>query len=97
MQLENKYIKTLTGEEIPLFPKNLSKDLTETELKIYKYLFKLGPKTEIEIRNNPAFHGILDIGRALRRIRSIKDPNTKRPVYIRSVKQREGPQKWEAL
>jgi len=95
--MEEKYIVTLTGEKVPIFRKNIKKDLTPTEIRIYEFLLKLGPKTEIEIRNHPAFHKILDIGRALRRLRSIKDPVTRKPVYVRSLKQREGPQKWEAL
>lgn len=84
---------TLDSEQksIPIKRKNPSKDLHPVELKLYNYLRKIGPRTEIEIRRNPAFDTVSDIGRALRRLRSHDPP------YVEARAQREGPQKWEAV
>ena len=84
-------ITTFTGETIPIKRKNPDKDLTPTELKLYNYLRKVGPRTEIQIRKHPAFDNIADIGRALRRLRAHELP------YVDSIPQREGPQKWIAM
>jgi len=80
---------TLTGDKLPIIIKDPNKDLSVVEQKIYRFIFKLGPKTELEIRNHPGFHEILDIGRALRRMRS--------KGFVKSRKQRDGPQLWEAI
>jgi len=80
---------TLTGNKLPLIIKDPNKELSPIQIKIYKYISKIGPRTEIEIRNHPAFKEVLDIGRALRKMRE--------KGYVRSRKQREGPQLWEAI
>lgn len=79
---------TLTGEAIKILICVPKRDLSPVELKIYNFLLRLGPKTEIEIRRNPAFDDIADIGRALRRMRKMDPP------YVASRPQKEGPQKW---
>ena len=80
---------TLEGEALKVSPYNPDKDLSPVELKIYNYLFRLGPKTEIEIRRNPTFDDIADIGRALRRMRS------REKKYVDSIPGDRGkPQKW---
>jgi len=93
--LSQPHYKGFNGETIPIRKKNPTKELTPTEQKILNYL-KLGPKTEKQISIHPAFHDISDVGRALRRIRSIRDPVTNRPLYVESYSQRKGPQLWEA-
>ena len=91
----NRYYKGFNGEKIPVTKKTPTKDLTPAERKIYNFL-KLGPKTEKQISIHPAFHDISDVGRALRRMREIRDQVTNRPLYVESYSQRNGPQLWEA-
>ena len=79
---------TLEGEEIKLTVANPKKDLTPTELKIYNYLLRFGPKSEIQMRKHPALDDIADIGRALRRMRAMHPP------YVDALPAREGPQRW---
>ena len=87
--------RTLMGDVLPPNLKNPSKDLTPAQRKIYNYLRRLGPLTEKHISIQPAFHDISDVGRALRKMREIKDP-IGRPLYVESYSQRNGPQLWEA-
>ena len=82
---------TLTGDKIDLTVSNPEKDLSPVELKIYNYLLRMGPKSEVEIRRNPAFDDIADIGRALRRMRA------RSPPYVGALPHRDGPQKWLVL
>ena len=89
------YYKGFNGEKIPIAKKNPDTQLSPVELKIYNFL-KLGPKTEKQISIHPAFHDISDVGRALRRMREVRDPVTNRPLYVESYSQRKGPQLWEA-
>jgi len=88
--------RTLMGDVLPPNLKNPSKDLTPAQRKIYNYLRRLGPLTEKHISIQPAFHDISDVGRALRKMREIEDPVTRRPLYVESYSQRNGPQLWEA-
>ena len=87
--------RTLMGDVLPPNLKNPSKDLTPAQRKIYNYLRRLGPLTEKHISIQPAFHDISDVGRALRKMREIKDP-IGRPIYVESYSQRNAPQLWEA-
>ena len=89
--MSEQFVQTFTGEKIPIEKTKPDKELQPAELKIYNYLLRMGPKTEVEIRKNPAFDDIADIGRALRRMRGRKDP------YVDSVKMREGPIKWMVI
>ena len=89
------YYKGFNGEKIPIREKNPTKELTPTERKILNFL-KLGPKTEKQISIHPAFHDVSDVGRALRKMREIRDPVTDRPIYVEAYSQRNGPQLWEA-
>ena len=91
-----RYYKGFNGEKIVITKKSPNTELTPSERKIYNYLRRLGPKTEKQISIQPAFHDISDVGRALRRMREIKDPVTNRPLYVESYSQRNGPQLWEA-
>ena len=88
---------TLEGETIEILPANPKKDLSPAELKLYNYLLRMGPKTEIEIRRNPAFDNVADIGRALRRMRSRTDANGRKDPYVDSVEMRKGPIKWMVI
>ncbi len=90
-----RYYKGFNGEKIPIREKNPTKELTPTERKILNFL-KLGPKTEKQISIHPAFHDVSDVGRALRKMREIRDPISNRPIYVESYPQRKGPQLWEA-
>jgi len=80
---------TLNGDKLPVIIKDPNRDLSPIMLKIYRYISKVGPRTEIEIRSHPAFKEILDVGRALRKMRE--------KGFVRSRKQRDGPQLWEAI
>ena len=93
--MSQPYYKGFNGENIPIRKKNPTKELTSVERRIYNFL-KLGPKTEKQISIHPAFHDVSDVGRALRRMREIRDPVTERPIYVESYSQRNGPQLWEA-
>lgn len=94
--MSQPYYKGFNGETIPIRKKNPAKELTPTERKIYNYLRRLGPLTEKQISIQPAFHNISDVGRALRKMREIRDPITNRPIYVEAYSQRKGPQLWEA-
>ena len=96
MTSPQRYYNGFNGERIEIKKKNPSRELTPTQLKIYNYLKKLGPKTEKQISIHPAFHNISDIGRTLRKMREIRDPVTERPIYVEAYSQRNGPQLWEA-
>ncbi len=96
MAQKERYYKGFNGEKIPIRKKNPAKELTPTERKIYNYLRRLGPLTEKQISIQPAFHNISDVGRALRKMREIRDPVTDRPIYVEAYSQRNGPQLWEA-
>ena len=91
-----RYYKGFNGEKIEITKKSPNTQLTPAQRKIYNYLRRLGPKTEKQISIQPAFHDISDVGRALRKMREIKDPVTDRPLYVESYSQRNGPQLWEA-
>jgi len=81
---------TLEGDKLPLIIKDPNKELSPVQKKIYYYISKVGPRTEIEVRNHPAFKEILDVGRALRKMRE--------KGYVRSRPQRgKSPQLWEAI
>ena len=51
--MENKYIKTLTNEKIPIEIRNPKKDLSDNEFKLYN-LIKHKPLTLLEIRKHLA-------------------------------------------
>ena len=91
-----RYYKGFNNERIPVTKKNPTKQLTPAERKIYNFLRRIGPKTEKQISIHPAFHDISDVGRALRKMREIRDPVTNKPLYVDSYPQRKGPQKWGA-
>lgn len=82
---------TLNGEPIKIHPANPKKDLTPVELKIYNYLHRFGPKSVVQMRKNPLFDDIADIGRALRRMRAMHPP------YVDAIPAQKGPQHWVIL
>ena len=82
---------TLNGEPIKLQPANPKRDLSPVELKIYNYLNRFGPKSEVQMRKVPLFDDVADIGRALRRMRAMKPP------YVDAIPAQKGPQHWVIL
>jgi len=81
----------LTGETIKLQPANPKRDLSPVELKIYNYLLRFGPKSEVQMRKIPVFDDVADIGRALRRMRAMHPP------YVDAIPAQKGPQHWVIL
>jgi len=67
------------------------RDLTPQQLKIYKYLLKFGPKSEIEMRKKSHFDDIADITRPLRKMREMEPP------YVDAIIAQKGPQRWVIL
>lgn len=82
---------TLFGEPIKIQPANPKRDLTPAQLKIYNYLNRFGPKSEVQMRKNPLFDDVADIGRALRRMRAMEPP------YVDAIPAQKGPQHWVIL
>lgn len=90
----NRYYKGFNGERIPIPTRNPESELSVNERRLWNIL-KLGPKTHNEIRKYLYTHpveGLEHVSDLERMLRSVREKK-----YIRSISQRNGPQKWEAI
>ena len=90
--ISEPYYRGFNGEKIPVLTKNPDSDLSINERRLFNIL-KLGPKTHNEIRKYLYVHpveGLVEVSDLERMLRSLREKK-----YIKSVPQRNGPQKWE--